>query len=87
MSYPTKLAQMLGEHDLSAAWLARKLGITRQAAAAWVRGAEAVPRARQAQIVLHLNEFDHPVIPTSWRSSELFDESGFARKTEEVSRA
>lgn len=52
------------------AWLAAKLGVTRQQVGQWCNGHEPIPRKRQAQMRLHLE------LPTA----PLFDERGFARK-------
>lgn len=68
MSYPTKLARLIEESDWTRSRLAQKLGVTRQTLGQWVLGKEKVPRARQAQIAVHLE-----VTPGS-----IFDDDGMA---------
>ncbi len=75
MTQPTtKLAKRLADHgDHSQAWLARKLGITRQSIGEMVNGNIACPKARQAQIAIHLE----------LTASEYFDpETGLATRLE-----
>lgn len=43
------------EEGRSQAWLARKLRVKPQSVGAWIRGEEACPLSRQAQIAIHLN--------------------------------
>ncbi len=68
MSYPTKLARVIEESDWTRYRLAKKLGVNRQTVGQWVAGKEKVPRARQAQIAVHLE-----VVPAS-----IFGENGVA---------
>lgn len=60
----------------SVTWLAEKLGLTRQMVGQWVRGVETVPRRRQLQIRVHLEEPTRP----------LFDAAGQALSIEEYER-
>lgn len=51
----TDLQRVLYEHpEGNVTWLAKKLGVSRQTAGAWVRGEEKVPHRRRAQIIHHL---------------------------------
>lgn len=58
----------------TATWLAEKLDVTRQQVGQWLRGNEVVPRRRQAQIRVHLEEPTRP----------LFDSKGYALKIGET---
>lgn len=69
---PTKLWTLMEERGIKRAWLGRKLRVNRQTTAAWIRGDERCPTARQAQIALHL----------SIRAAEYFDTDGYAIREE-----
>jgi len=66
----TKVAVRLEAMERSQAWLARKLGVTRQTIGAYVRGADRCPPARQAQIATIVER----------KPSELFDGDGYASR-------
>jgi hypothetical protein len=66
----TVLRRRLREEALSGSWVARWLDMNRQTVNAWVRGAEACPRRRQAQLATLLDE----------PPNALFDADGYARK-------
>lgn len=56
MSYPTRLARLIEESDWTRMRLAEKLGVHRATVGQWALGHEVVPRARQAQLRVHLEE-------------------------------
>jgi hypothetical protein len=67
----TELARILygcESETRNVSWLAAKLGVSRQTVGQWVSGNWPVPRKRQAQIRVHVEE---PSLP-------LFDERGTA---------
>jgi hypothetical protein len=66
----TVLRRRLREEGRSGNQVAAWLGMNRQTVNAWVRGAEACPRRRQAQLATLLDE----------PPNALFDADGYARK-------
>jgi len=54
-SYPTRLAEILAEEERSAAWLGRRLGVSRQRASRFVTG-ECHPGERNRQKIAHVLE-------------------------------
>lgn len=71
---PTRLAATLANIERSQSWLARKLGVAPQSVGPWVRGDEACPRSRQAQIVLFINDECDGALTTGF----FFDGKGLA---------
>jgi hypothetical protein len=55
------------DEERSAAWIGRRLNVTKQQAARWLAGTEQCPRRRQAQIAYHLET-----------TAQLFDADGMA---------
>lgn len=67
-----RILYMVDGHNVT--WLAERIGVSRQVVGYWVRGLEKVPRRRQAQIRVHLEEPTRP----------LFDRDGVALKVGET---
>jgi hypothetical protein len=75
----TEIQRVLyADGDRTVTWLAERLGVTRQQVGQWLRGVEVVPRRRQAQIRVHLEEPSRPLFDGTGRALSLED---YARMT------